>query len=219
LKSAQFFTDEWKAIERKIKNFLNAQKQFLSGRTVKSTRAAGDAIQDILSENFQTIVGGKHCLNYTSDFPRRAMADFAFEDRDSRHYRVDVKTQRVSTRFNMPNLTSVRGLAKFYEDDKNYFVVLSVQYDMEGLRVVVNEVKFVPIEFLEWNCLTIGALGWGQIQIKNANRIAIKRNQSRKAWMLQLCDHISEFYPREVKKIGQRTRYFASVRQRWEAKN
>ncbi|MEX0677460.1 MAG: hypothetical protein WD063_10325 [Pirellulales bacterium] len=218
MKSGRFFTDEYKTIERKIKTFLNEQKEFLSGRTVKSTRAVGDAIEDILSENFQAIVGDKHCVNYSSDFPRRAMADFAFDDRDSRHYRVDVKTHRVSTKFNMPNLTSVRSLSKFYEDDKNYFVVLSVAYDTEGLRVVVSEVKFVPIEFLEWNCLTIGALGWGQIQIANANRIAIKRNQSRKAWMLQLCDHLSEFYPREMKKIGQRTEYFAKVRRRWEAK-
>ena len=49
MKSTLFFTDAFKDAEAKIKDFLNAQKEFLSGNTVKSTRAAGDAIQDILS--------------------------------------------------------------------------------------------------------------------------------------------------------------------------
>ncbi len=52
------------------------------------------------------------------------MADLAFEDLDGYYYVVDVKTHRLSTKFNMPNLTSVERLARFYEDDKNYFVVL-----------------------------------------------------------------------------------------------
>ena len=56
---------------------------------------------------------------------------------------------------------SVERLARFYEDDGNYFVVLMVTYEIDGLRVAVEEVTFVPIEFIEWRCLTIGALGWG----------------------------------------------------------
>jgi hypothetical protein len=79
----------------------------LSGSTVKSTRAAGDAIQDILSENFQSLLGKEFCGKYSSQFARRAMADLAFEDKDGLYYFVDVKTHRLSTKFNMPNLTSV----------------------------------------------------------------------------------------------------------------
>ena len=41
---------------------------------------AGDAIQDILSTHFQSIVGETHCLNYSSEFARRAMADLALLD-------------------------------------------------------------------------------------------------------------------------------------------
>jgi len=218
LKSSLFYTDEYKNTERKIKNFLNAQKKFLSGSTVKSTRAAGDAIQDILSTHFKSIVGETHCLNYSSDFARRAMADLAFEDCDKFYYVVDVKTHRMSTKFNMPNLTSVERLARFYEDDKNYFVILYIGYDVQGLRVVVTDVKFVAIEFLDWECLTLGALGWGQIQIANANRIIVKPQNPRKAWMLQLCDTLFEFYPREIAKLNDRIRYFKRVRAFWEKK-
>jgi hypothetical protein len=197
LKSSLFFTDAYKDTAAKIKDFLNAQEEFLSGNTVKSTRAAGDAIQDILSTHFQSIVGETHCLNYSSEFARRAMEDFAFEDCDKCYYGVDVKTHRASTEFNMPNLTSVERLARFYEDDKNYFV---------------------PIEFLDWECLTLGALGWGQIQIANANRIIIQPRHARKAWMLELCDKLSAFYPREIVKINRRIGYFQKVRASWEKK-
>ncbi len=218
MKSALFDTGAYEVAERKIKDFLNEQEEFLSGNTVKSTRAAGDAMQDILSTHFQSIVGETHCLNYSSEFARRAMADLAFEDCDAFYYRVDVKTHRTSTKFNMPNLTSVERLARFYEDDKNYFVILYVGYDVQGLRVVVADVKFVPIEFLDWECLTLGALGWGQIQIANANRIVVKPQNPRKAWMLQLCDALFDFYPREIAKTNDRIEHFKRVRMFWEEK-
>ena len=60
------------------------------------------------------------------------MADLAFEDSEGFYYVVDVKTHRHDTKFNMPNLTSVERLARFYEDDKNYFVLLFVSYEVVG---------------------------------------------------------------------------------------
>ena len=216
MKSRLFYTDQYEKIQGKIKRFLNGHKDFLSGSTVKSTRAAGDAIQDILSENFQSILGAKLCAKYSSQFARRAMADLAFEDKDRFYYVVDVKTHRLSTKFNMPNLTSVERLARFYEDDKNYFVVLMVAYDIEGLKAAIQEVTFVPIEFLGWDCLTIGALGWGQIQIANSNVITINPKYSRKRWMIELCDTMLEFYPKEITKIDSRIERFKKIRAEWE---
>ncbi|MBC6957825.1 MAG: hypothetical protein DWB44_16835, partial [Chloroflexi bacterium] len=46
--------------------------------------------------------------------------------------------------------------------------------------------------------------GWGQIQIANANRIIIDSSQSRRTWMLNLCDTVLDFYPREIAKIEER---------------
>jgi hypothetical protein len=145
-------------MEKGIINLLNKQPDFLSARTATSTRAVGDAIQTILSDNFRSILG-ECCRDYDSNFARRAMADLAFTDKDGFYYRVDVKTHRLDTHFNMPNLTSVERIARFYEDDKNYFVILMVQYSINRTKVKVNKVHFVPVEFLSWNCLTVGALG------------------------------------------------------------
>jgi len=216
MRSQLFYTDRYEAVQQGIRAFLNQQREFLSGSTVKSTRAAGDAIQNILSESFQSILGADLCTKYSSQFARRAMADLAFEDNEGFYYVVDVKTHRLSTKFNMPNLTSVERLARFYEDDRNYFVVLMVAYDIDGLRAVVEQVRFVPIEFLGWDCLTIGALGWGQIQIANSNIITVNPQYPRRTWMIEFCDTMLEFYPKEIAKIDGRIERFKKIREDWQ---
>lgn len=216
MRSDLFYTDQYEAVEARIKLFLNEHEEFLSGTTVKSPRAVGDAIQDILSENLEAVLGSDLCAKYSSQFARRAMADLAFEDSQGFYNVVDVKTHRLSTKFNMPNLISVERLARFYEDDKNYFVILMVSYDIDGLRAVIESVRFIPIEFLGWDCLTIGALGWGQIQIANSNVVTINAKYSRKQWMLELCDIMLEFYPKEIRKIGARAERFKEIQNYWE---
>jgi len=214
-KSQIFYSDKFGEVQEAIREFLNSQEDYLSASTANSPRAVGDAIQDVLGINLQQVLGEEICKNYSANFARRAMADLAFEDDNGFYYVIDVKTHRLSTKFNMPNLTSVERLTRFYESDKNVFAVLMVAYDVEGTRVEVERVTFAPIEFLGWDCLTIGALGWGQIQIANSNVITVNPGYSRKQWMLELCDTLSEFYPREITKIEERLRHFAKVREFW----
>jgi len=210
-----FSSDEHVRIAEKTVRLLNDRRDFLSENTAKSTRAVGDALQDILAEHFGTLLGD-YCTDYSADFARRAMADLAFRDRENNYYIVDVKTHREDTKFNMPNLTSVERLARFYEDDSNYFVLLLIRYRIDHTTIQVKHVDFVPIEFLDWDCLTIGALGWGQIQIANSNKIVVTPHNSRKQWMIELCDTLLEFYPKEIGKIQERIEYFEKVKSRWE---
>jgi len=219
MKKSQIFYDNThrEKIEQRLKNFLNIQKDFLSTRTINSPRAVGDAIENIISENFNTILGDL-IGEYSSSFARRAMADLAFTDRDGFYYVVDVKTHRLDTKFNMPNLTSVERLSRFYEEDKNYFCLLKVDYKIIGTRAEIVKVTFAPIEFFAWDCLTIGALGWGQIQIANANVVKIVPQNSRKNWMLELCDIMFDFYPKEIDKIGERIDRFKKIKKFWQEK-
>jgi hypothetical protein len=216
VKSSLFYTDKYKNLQERIRDFLNGQAPFLSLSTAQSPRAVGDAAQDILADNFESIIGSETAAKYSHNFARRAMADMAFEDKDGFYYVVDVKTHRLDTKFNMPNLTSVERPARFYEDDRNYFVVLLLRYEIEKVRMVVKDVTFVPIEFFDWDCLTIGALGWGQIQIANSNFIKVNPQYSRKRWMIQLCDLLFDFYPKEISKINTRIEQFRKVREYWE---
>ena len=116
----------------------------------------------------------------------------------------------------MPNLTSVERLAKLYEDDAAYFSILYVRYHVEGQRVVVEHVTFAPIEWLSWDCLTLGALGHGQIQISNANYITVVPGFSRRQWMLSLCPKLELFYVKEAQKIATRRLRFEQLRLAWE---
>ncbi len=216
-KSKLFYSEAYKEIEKEITDFINTHKEFMSETTATSPRAAGDAIQSVLAKNFQKILG-EYCGEYSASFARRAMADMAFNDKEGNYNVVDVKTHRIDTKFNMPNLTSVERLARFYEDDANYFVILNVAYNIVGTNIKVEAVNFVPIEFLSWDCLTIGALGWGQIQIANANKIIINQNYSRKKWMLEFCEVMLAFYPKEVIKTTERIEHFKEVKTFWTTK-
>lgn len=208
----------YRKIPASIKKYINSSADFLSPQTASSPRAVGDAIEALVAEKFDTFIGD-WCHEYSSDFARRAMADLAFTDKEGIYSVIDVKTHRRDTGFNMPNLTSVQRLSRFYESDANVFSLIMVKYSVEKTRIIVSDVLFSPIEFLDWDCLTVGALGWGQIQIANSNNIRVIDGYSRKKWMLRLCEAMLEFYPREIAKIEDRIDRFNMVREYWESKD
>ncbi|AFZ43774.1 hypothetical protein PCC7418_1588 [Halothece sp. PCC 7418] len=217
MKSNFFYGEYYLDVAEQIKTYINSAPDFLSRATSKSTRAAGDAIESLIAERFDTFLG-EWCKEYSSNFARRAMADVAFKDQEGFYCVVDVKTHREDTKFNMPNLTSVERLTRFYEDNMNIFALIMVKYTVQENRVRATEVSFSPIEFLDWNCLTVGALGWGQIQISNSNFIQVNHGYSRKQWMLTLCETMFEFYPKEIQKIQERMGRFQELKESWEQK-
>ena len=205
-------------LESRIINELSCIQDFQNRRITNSPRAIGDTVQEAIGELLPSCFPDGLLDDFSADFARRAMADVAFTDVDGNYYLIDVKTHNTSTQFNMPNLTSVQRLARFYEDDRNYFVILLIEYSVENGHLTFTDAHFIPIEHLEWSCLTIGALGWGQIQIANSNIVHINRNNTRVDWMLSLCDVVDVFYPREIEKISERIDYFRTVRAYWEGK-
>ena len=216
MRSILFQSKKHSIVEKNVISLINKTSHIVNARSLNSPRAVGDAIQELLENKFEYLLPSGLTHSYNSSFARRSMADFAFEDKEGFYYIVDNKTHNLSTEFNMPNLTSVERLSRFYEDDKNYFTVLMVAYVVKKKNVSADYCHFLPIEHLDWSCLTIGALGWGQIQIANSNKIKINRKQTRRAWMLQLCDKLAEFYPKEIGKITKRIAHFEKIRTHWE---
>ncbi len=212
----------YKNIEKSIIVFLSKYFQenykTLFGNTTPSPRTVGDNIEELIRNNFPDIIKYGY-KGFQNNFERRAMADFAFTDKNDNYYTIDVKTHRENSKFNMPNLTSVERLARYYRNDKNFFVILFVSYEIQAKIISINLVHFIPIEYLNWDCLTVGALGWGQIQIANANEITINPKQKRKNWMLEFCEYMLEFYPREIDKTQTRIKYFEMEKEYWTNKN
>jgi len=201
-------------IENNIIQNLNSVN-LMNSSTINSPRAVGDAVQEYLEEHFVECVPKGLITDFNSAFARRSMADFAFTDSEGNYHVVDNKTHNLGTQFNMPNLTSVERLARFYKKNKNIFTILLVSYNTDGTQLRFSECKFVPIEMLDWSCLTLGALGWGQIQIANSNIVKTDVEYTRKKWMLKLCDNMDIFYPNEIAKITKRITYFGKVREFW----
>lgn len=205
-------------LENRIIDGLSRIQDFQNRRITNSPRAIGDIVQEAIGDLLPNCFPDGLLGDFSADFARRAMADVAFTDVDGNYYLIDVKTHNTSTQFNMPNLTSVHRLSRFYEDDSNYFVILLIEYSVENGHLTFTDAHYIPIEHLEWSCLTIGALGWGQIQIANSNSVKVNRNNTRVDWMLSLCDALDIFYPKEIDKISERLNYFQSVRTYWEAR-
>ncbi|MYK32021.1 MAG: hypothetical protein F4051_09965 [Boseongicola sp. SB0670_bin_30] len=204
-------------VAAQIREFLNSSGGFLTPETAQSPRAVGDALESLVAGRFPSFLGSR-CREYSSEFARRSMADFAFTDFEGVYSLIDVKSHNEDTRFNMPNLTSVERLTRLYESDSNVFSMIMIRYSVRGTHLEVSDVLFTPIEFLDWDCLTVGALGWGQIQIANSNNIRTQEGYSRRKWMLQLCDAMLEFYPREIGKITERMQRFEEVKAYWSGR-
>lgn len=216
MNSIVFQAENRRKIEENVAALLNSKRSTFSRHTINSPRAMGDAVQEILESHFEQCIPQGVTKNIEKSFARRAMADFAFEDVNRAYYIVDVKTHNRGTKFNMPNLTSVERLSRFYGDGNNYFSLLLAPYSIVSDTVVFGTCHFIPIEMMDWDCLTIGALGWGQIQIANSNRIVINERNTRRKWMLQLCDALDVFYPNEIGKITERIAHFKKIREYWE---
>ena len=136
MRSSFYYEGHYRKVASNIKDFINPYPDFLSLQTAGSPRAVGDAIESLVAEKFDAFLGS-WCSEYSNDFARRAMADLAFTDTEGVYSVVDVKTHREDTRFNMPNLTSVERLSRFYESDMNVFSLIIVRYSIEGTRVTL----------------------------------------------------------------------------------
>lgn len=205
------------SVEENILRKLNGEAgHIVSALSMNSTRAIGDAVQEFLADNIQTAFPSGIIKTFEGEFGRRSMEDMAFYDRAGYYQVVDVKTHHAATHFNMPNLISVKRLSNFYKNPTNVFNVLIIKYDQVDNRLHYTACHFLPIEHFNWDCLTIGALGWGQIQIANANSISIDRKQTRRQWMISLCDRLDYFYEAEIGKIRDRETWSQGIRRYWE---
>lgn len=201
-----------------LDNLNKESERIIPKQSLNSPRAVGDNVQEYLAvEGLEEALKKLGINNVQNDFTRRSMEDIAFFN-DNNYYAVDVKTHNEGTEFNRPNLISVQRLAKFYKNDANTFCILIVSYKIENEKAVFTDCKFKPIEEFSWkNCLTLGALGWGQIQILAASNLQFD-SIGRKEWMLEMCDKLEDFYDAEIGKIGERKQWFASIKTYWQNK-
>lgn len=194
-----------KAFCEKIKDMLNASLTFKQNNTAYTPRVVGDLVQEQITQFINTT---SYKLTETK-ITKRSMADVEFFDDEHNRLIVDIKTHCLDTEFNMPNLCSTKRLYETYKTSTNFFTLLFVSYKLnENNQPHFESIWFLPIEKLDWDCLCIGALGNGQIQIKNSNNIVFNYTQTREEWLAGLKKHIQSFLEKEEKKILKLKKYF-----------
>jgi len=132
---------------------------------------------------------------------KRSIEDVGLITNDYDDVKIDIKTHDIESELSMPNLISIARLKKFYENDRNLLVYVFVKYVNHGNNVQVLEVKVRPIEQLNWECLTIGNLGKGQLQITDMNKVSFQNFMTRKDWMERLSYDAVIYYQKLIDKI------------------
>jgi hypothetical protein len=162
-------------------------------------RAVGDKIEADCS----TIVGEKFSTSFVEASSKRSIEDFSLLG-DSLHMLYDVKTHYLQPNkkgFSMPNLISVKRLKGVLENPKKDLAYIFVDYTRKDGVVQIKDVHVRYVWELDWSILGIGALGKGQLQIKNANKDFVFTDMGRDEWFKILKVKVNEFYNKQLVKI------------------
>ncbi len=206
-----FQTGKSSEIEKELQKRMGLIKSMFSSQSLNSPRAVGDSIQDIIEELFIELLDNDNSFKVEKSTTRRSMADLTVVDKNKFTYFVDIKTHNLNTEFNMPNLSSIKRLYDLYKDDNKFFALLFISYKTENNVFDLKNISFFPIEYVNWKSLTIGALGWGQLQILNSNKIILDEEQTRSSWIKTFNKKIKIFYENEKVKIDKRQKYFSNL--------
>jgi len=132
---------------------------------------------------------------------KRSIEDVGLVTNDYDDVKIDIKTHDSESELSMPNLISISRLKKFYENDRNLLLYVFVKYINYGDLIQILHAQVRAVEQLNWECLTIGNLGKGQLQVKNMNEISFQNHMTRKDWMERLSYDVVIYYQSLVNKI------------------
>lgn len=168
-------------------------------------RSVGDKIEADCSD----IVKNEFYKNYILPKSKRSIDDFTLNI-DNNNNLFDVKTHYIQSDkgFSMPNLISVKRLKKVLENNLQTLSYIFVDYKRENGNVLIEDVHIKYVWELDWSMLTIGALGKGQLQIKDANKELVFTNMGKEKWFEILKTKVSEFYQKELKKIEKEIKHW-----------
>jgi hypothetical protein len=127
----------------------------------------------------------------------RASGDILFDADVLCH--INIKSTDVSKEFHMPNLISAENLRKICARQQRFYL----------LRILHRSGEIISKEFwqlteIDWSNLQLGALGTGQIQIRNGLNPLTPHTGDTATWMQQWREHMISFYTKEISKAERR---------------
>lgn len=116
-----------------------------------------------------------------------------------RNFHINIKSMDLNRDFHMPNLISADSLWRLLERG-DHFMLLRIAH-RDG---TVQTCDFCNIQDISWSDLALGALGAGQIQIRDGTKPLTVHSQNRTDWIAQWRQRMIEFYRHEHHKINRR---------------
>lgn len=116
-------------------------------------------------------------------------------------YMLDPKSHNIDSEFSMPNLSSISRIKKLFDNNKKEMMYVFVDYKIDEQVVRIEKIKVLFLWELDMSMLGIGALGKGQLQIKNLNKELVITNEGKKVWYGKLKTEVKDYLAKQIKKI------------------
>lgn len=112
---------------------------------------------------------------------------------------INIKSMDISKQFHMPNLISANSLKRILDRGERYYLVRILHDNGQ-----IQQKEAWDIRDIDWQHLQIGALGAGQIQIRNGLIPLTKHVGTREEWLEQWRLMMVSYYNKEIKKAQKR---------------
>ena len=185
---------------------LNEQVKILLEKSQKEF-----SVSDYLSHHSVGDIMENYCCNRALDHfgsscikskSKRSIEDFTIlQDKIINYY--DVKAHHIQGNkkgFSMPNLVSIKRLKKLIKDGNKTLNYIFIDYTRDGNKIMVVDAKVVNIYEIGWSNLTIGSLGYGQLQIKDNNKKVEIVPYDKESWEMNLKKMATNFYIKQIAK-------------------
>lgn len=116
-------------------------------------------------------------------------------------YYIDPKTHNINSSFSMPNLTSIEKLKKLFNTPNCELMYVLVNYEIVDNFVMIRGFEIFFLWEIDCSILTVGALGRGQLQIKDANKDLIFTQKGKEEWYKDFKQIVQNFLEKQLVKI------------------
>jgi len=188
-------------VKEYIQNLLTENLNSFVLVNVGMIRTVGDLVESRVTE---ILMNAKSDLITETKGPRskKSIEDVTLVSNGVSYY-IDPKTHDINSGFSMPNLTSVDKIKKLFLSDKKELIYVSVSYMIENGWVNIVDIKVFFIWELDISILGIGALGKGQLQIKNAKKDLVFTEKGKHKWYGDFKKLVQEYLRKQIIKINK----------------
>jgi len=194
-------TLQQESIKQYIKNLLNDNLINFELPIGGQQRTVADLIESKISEilynDTNELISEKKLAR-----SKKSIEDITLISNGIKYY-IDPKTHDINSQFSMPNLTSIEKIKKLFLTNKKELVYVFVTYSLVNHMIIIGDIKVFFIWELDMSTLGVGALGKGQLQIKNANIDIVFTNNGKIEWYSNFKKLVQDHLIKQITKINK----------------